>query len=94
MKIVENPNTKLESVDLIDDNGTLLRITAKSLIEIEYCADNRKSYSPIIYKNFCFAPPILESELRFSVNFLGRVLGFHFTGEKADKIAESLYKLK
>lgn len=95
MKIIENPKTKLESVDLIDDNGALLRITPDSLIEIEYERNvDLRALSFNQLSNFTRSVIPKCHELRFTVNFLGRVLSFHFTGEEAVKIAESLCKLK
>lgn len=94
MKIIENPKTKLESVDLIDDNGVLLRITPDSLLEMDYDKARLKNLTRDFYVGWGVVIPSYASDLSFTVDFLGKTLHFHFTGEKADEIAESLYKLK
>ena len=94
MRIIENPKTKLESVDLIDDNGVLFRITPDSLIELTYKKAPVKDSTRDFYKGYCFMLPSNISELSFTIDFLGKPLHFHFKGENADKIAESFYKLK
>lgn len=95
MKIIENPKTKLESVDLIDDNGVLLRITPDSLLEIDY--DSNYELTTLCFNHISNTTGTMmpkHKELSFTVKFLEHTLNFHFTGDKAVKIAESLYKLK
>jgi len=95
MRIIENPKTKLESVDLIDDNGVLLRITPDSLLEVDYDSNyglTTRCFNHIYNTTGAVMPK--HQELSFTVKFLEHTLTFHFTGDKADRIAESLYKLK
>lgn len=95
MRIIENPNTKLESVDLIDDNGVLLRITPESLIDFQYDENSdliTRAFNQLSNLTGTLIPK--HQELYFTVKFLDHALTFHFTGEDAVKIAESLYKLK
>lgn len=95
MRVIENPKTKLESVDLIDDNGVLLRITPDSLIDVEYNENSdlrTRAFNQLSNLTGTIIPK--QQELYFTVKFLDHALTFHFTGEEAVKIAESLYKLK
>lgn len=95
MKIIENPKTKLESVDLIDDSGVLLRITPESLIDVEYNDNsNLRAIAFNQLSNLTGTVIPKHQELHFTVKFLGHALTFNFTGEDAVKITESLYKLK
>lgn len=94
MRIIENPKTKLESVDLIDDNGVLLRITPESLVSIGVIQNTPDEYVDRAYFNCAWTTPRDTIRLKVAVRFLGRELHLHFTGEDAVKIAESLNKLK
>lgn len=96
MKIIENPKSKLESVDLIDEKGALLRITNDTLLEMEYNenSDLKTRAFNQLFSNFEGNVIPKHQELYFKVKFLDHALTFHFIGEEAVKIAESLYKLK
>ena len=90
MKIVENPKSGLNSIDLIDNNGVFLRITAESVIDVQY--DDRKDEDymkislgyPLTFSSMC------SRNLSLSVRFLNQVLDLRFVGYEAEAIAESL----
>lgn len=94
MKIIENPKTKLDSVDLIDENGVLLRITPNSLLELSYKKFPIKEHTQDFCAAFGYRLPNGISELSLIVEYFGQTLLLQFKGDKADRIAESLYKLK
>lgn len=92
MKIVENPNKKLESVDLIDDDGTLLRITSNNVCEVIYGTDTSLDFSKSTYGSICYIPK-QYSKLQIRMQMFGNTVWFEFSGEDAVKISESLHKL-